>query len=130
MVNTARWLGLPPLPTRGHGRDPSTAFHGVPPKITGSIPTGKQGTTGTAPPQPLDCISYPLFSFFFFSLSLKAPHLSSFRRRAPAGVFVLEGCWVIDLLALLFPLAGVSQVGAVNSSEPRARGAVPVGRAD
>ncbi|EOB07386.1 hypothetical protein Anapl_14458 [Anas platyrhynchos] len=28
-------------------------------------------------------------------------------RRAPAGVFVLEGCWVIDLLALLFPLAGV-----------------------
>lgn len=130
MVNTARWPGLPPLPTRGHGRDPSTAFHGVPPQNHRQHPHGKAGHNWDCPPQPPDCVSYPLFSFFFFSLSLKAPHLSSFRRRAPAGVFVLEGCWVIDLLALLFPLAGVSQVGAVNSSEPRARGAVPVGRAD
>lgn len=60
-----------------------------------------------------------LLFFFFF---LKSLHLFSFCPRAPAGVFILAGCWVIYLLALLSPLAGVFQVGSLNSSEPRARG--------
>lgn len=59
--------------------------------------------------------------FFFF---LKSLHLFSFCPHAPAGVFIPAGCWVIYLLALLSILAGVFQVGSLNSSEPRARGGV------
>lgn len=109
---------------------PQHGFPWGPPQNHRQHPHGKAGHNWDRPPSASGLRFLSSFFFFFFSLSLKAPHLSSFRRRAPAGVFVLEGCWVIDLLALLFPLAGVSQVGAVNSSEPRARGAVPVGRAD
>lgn len=114
VVNTARWPGPQARPQHG--------FPWGPPQNHRQHPHGKAGHNWDCPPQPPDCVSDPVLSFFFF-FSLKPPHLSSFRRRAPAGVFVLEGCWVIDLLALLFPLAGVSQVVAVNSSEP-------VGRAD
>lgn len=110
------------------GETPNTAFHRVPPPESQAASPWESGAQlGPTPSAPgLRFFSY----FFFFPPSLKPPHLSSFRRRAPAGVLLLEGCWVIDLLALLFPLAGVSQVVAVNSSEPRARGGVPVGRAD
>lgn len=95
-------------------------WDGVSPPRTGTTehPCGKPGRDWDRAPQLPDCSSF--FSFFFFFL--KSLHLFSFCPRAPAGVFILAGCWVIYLLALLSPLAGVFQVGSLNSSEPRARG--------
>lgn len=90
MVNTARWPGLPPLPTRGHGRDPSTAFHGVPPKITGSIPTGKQGTTGTAPLSLRIAFLILFFLFFFFPFPQSSASLLIPQAR-PRGCFRAGG---------------------------------------
>lgn len=106
MVNTARWPGLPPLPTRGHGRDPSTAFHGVPPKITGSIPTGKQGTTGTAPLSLRIAFLILFFLFFFFPFPSKlriSPHSAG----APPRVF---SCWRAAGLLTCWRCSSLSQV--------------------
>lgn len=111
-----------PLPMPGTWvRHPTTAIGmGSPRQEPGprSIPVENQGAIGT---EPLSCQIAVHFSPFFFFF-LKSLHLFSFCPRAPAGVFILAGCWVIYLLALLSPLAGVFQVGSLNSSEPRARG--------
>lgn len=81
-------------------------------------PYGKAGRDWDRLPESPDCTSFFFWVFFF----LKSLHLFSFCPRTPAGVFIPAGCWVIYLLALLSPLAGVFQVGSLNSSEPRARG--------